>query len=274
MQRKPHTRILLAVVIASLTAGVGCDKLRARDKLNKGVQAYKGGQTDLAIEDFKTAKDLDPKLTNARLYLATAYSAQYIPGAPSDENVRNGQQAEQEFKDILAADPDNLSAIDGLGSILYNMGGTPFDPKKFEESKTYHEKHIQLRPQDPEPYYWIGVIDWSLAFRGNRDMREDYNKTAKKSIRDADPMPPPLATQFKEKYGPIVDEGISDLQKAIQLRPDYDDAMAYLNLLYRQKADMETDPAARDADTKLADELVEKVKAIKQQKLQNPQPSS
>lgn len=274
MQRKPHTRILLVVVVASLAAGAGCDKLRARDKLNKGVQAYKGGQTDLAIEDFKTAKDLDPKLTNARLYLATAYSAQYIPGAPSDENVRNGQQAEQEFKDILASDPDNLSAIDGLGSILYNMGGTPFDPKKFEESKTYHEKHIQLHPQDPEPYYWIGVIDWSLAFRGNRDLREEYNKTAKKSIRDADPMPPPLATQFKEKYGPVVDEGIADLQKAIQLRPDYDDAMAYLNLLYRQKADMETDPAARDADTKLADELVEKVKAIKQQKLQNPQPSS
>ena len=274
MQRKPHTRILLAVVVAALAAGAGCDKLKARDKLNKGVNAYKNGQTDQAIEDFKEAKDLDPKLTNARLYLATAYSAQYIPGAPSDENTRNGDQAAQEFKDILATDPDNLSAIDGLGSILYNMGGTPFDPKKFEESKTYHEKHIQLRPQDPEPYYWIGVIDWSLAFRGNRDMREDYNKTAKKSIRDADPMPPALATQFKDKYGPIVQEGIDDLNKAIQLRPDYDDAMAYLNLLYRQKADMETDPAARDADTKLADELVEKVKAIKQQKLQNPQPSS
>ncbi|MGA7853521.1 MAG: hypothetical protein WCA15_09360 [Candidatus Acidiferrales bacterium] len=274
MQRKPHTRILLAVVVASLAAGVGCDKLKARDKLNKGVNAYKNGQTDQAIEDFKEAKELDPKLTNARLYLATAYSAQYIPGAPSDENTRNGDQAAQEFKDILASDPDNLSAIDGLGSILYNMGGTPFDPKKFEESKTYHEKHIQLRPQDPEPYYWIGVIDWSLAFRGNRDMREDYNKTAKKSIRDADPMPPALATQFKDKYGPVVQEGIDDLNKAIQLRPDYDDAMAYLNLLYRQKADMETDPAARDADTKLADDLVEKVKAIKQQKLQNPQPSS
>jgi tetratricopeptide (TPR) repeat protein len=274
MQRKPHTRILLAVVVASLAAGVGCDKLKARDKLNKGVNAYKNGQTDQAIEDFKEAESLDPKLTNARLYLATAYSAQYIPGAPSEENTRNGDQAAKEFKDILATDPDNLSAIDGLGSILYNMGGTPFDPKKFEESKTYHEKHIQLRPQDPEPYYWIGVIDWSLAFRGNRDMREEYNKTAKKSIRDADPMPPALATQFKDKYGPVVQEGIDDLNKAIQLRPDYDDAMAYLNLLYRQKADMETDPAARDADTKLADELVDKVKAIKQQKLQNPQPSS
>ena len=45
--------------------------------------------------------------------------------------------------------PNNLSAIDGIGSILYNMGGTPFDAKKLEESKTYHEKHIQLSPTIP-----------------------------------------------------------------------------------------------------------------------------
>ena len=35
-----------------------------------------------------------------------------------------------------------------------------------------------------------------------------------------------------------MDEGIADLQKAISLKPDYDDAMAYLSLLYRRKADM------------------------------------
>jgi tetratricopeptide (TPR) repeat protein len=261
--------------VAAVAVGGGCDKLRARDKLNKGVQAYKAGQTDLAIEDFKTAKDLDPSLTNARLYLATAYSAQYIPGAPSPENIRNGQQAAQEFKDILASDSANLSAIDGLGSILYNMaGGPPFDPKMMEESKSYHQKHISLKPDDPEPYYWVGVIDWSLAFRGNRDMREDYNKTAKKSIKDTDPAPPALATAFQQKYGTVVDEGIASLQKAMQLRTDYDDAMAYLNLLYRQKADMETSPDARDADVKLADDLVDKVKAIKQRKMEAPQPTS
>ena len=275
MQRKPHTVILLAVVVAALGAGAGCDKLRARDKLNKGVQAYKAGQTDLAIEDFKTAKDLDPGLTNARLYLATAYSAQYIPGAPSPENVRNGQQAAQEFQEILQNDPNNLNAIDGIGSTLYNMaGGPPFDPKMMEESKSYHQKHISLKPDDPEPYYWVGVIDWSLAFRGNREMREEYNKTAKKSISDTDPMPPALAAQFQQKYGTVVDEGVTSLQKAIQLRADYDDAMAYLNLLYRQKADMETTPAAHDADIKSAEDLVDKVKAIKQKKMEAPQPAS
>ncbi len=71
-----------------------------------------------------------------------------------------------------------------------------------------------------------------------------------------------------------MDEGIADLQKAMELRPDYDDAMAYLNLLLRQKADMETTPEAREADIKQADELVDKVKAIKQRKMENPPPSS
>jgi len=274
MQRKPHTILILAAVLVSLAAGAGCDKLRARDKLNKGVQAYKANQTDRAIEDFKEAKDFDPSLTNARLYLATAYAAQYIPGAPSDDNVRMGQQAMQEWQEVLDKDPNNLNSIDGIGSILYSMASTPFNAKKMEESKSYHEKHIQIKPTDPEPYYWIGVIDWSIAFRGNKDMREEYNKTAKKTIKDTDPMPPALAAQFQQKYGPVVEEGLADLQKAMDLRPNYDDAMAYLNLLYRQKADMEATPDARDADIKLADDLVDKVKAIKQRKMDNPEPSS
>ena len=274
MQRKHHTFFILAAVLVSLAAGAGCDKLRARDKLNKGVQAYKANQTDRAIEDFKEAKDFDPSLTNARLYLATAYAAQYIPGAPSDDNIHMGKQAMQEWQEVLDKDPTNLNAIDGIGSILYSMSTVPFDPKKMEESKSYHEKHIQIKPSDPEPYYWIGVIDWSIAFRGNKDMREEYNKTAKKTIKDTDPMPPALAAQFQQKYGAIVNEGLADLQKAMELRPDYDDAMAYLNLLYRQKADMEATPDARDADIKLADDLVDKVKAIKQRKMDNPEPSS
>lgn len=274
MERMPRSRYTLVLLLAALVAMTGCSKLKARDLLNKGVQAYKGGQFDQAIEDFKQSKELDPSLLNARLYLATAYSSQYIPGAPSDENVRMGQQAIAEYKEVLDVDPNNLSAIDGIGAILYNMGGTPFDPKKFEESKTYHERHIQIKPDDPEPYYWIGVIDWSLSYRGNKDMRAEYNAKGKKPVKDSDPMPVALATDFQSKFGTIIDEGITNLKKAIELRPDYDDAMAYLNLLYRQKADTEMTAQAHDADEKMADELVDKVKAIKQKKMENPQGSS
>jgi tetratricopeptide (TPR) repeat protein len=273
MQRKPHIIFLVAVLAAAVAAGAGCNKLRARDKLNKGVQAYKNGQFDLAIEDFKEAKQDDPSLTNAQVFLATAYASQYVPGAPSQENINNGKQAIAEFKEILDKDPDNLSAIDGIGSIMYAIGTSPYDEAEIEESKAYHEKHIALKPDDPEPYYWIGVIDWDLAFRTNREMRDDYNKKTKKPIKETDPLPPALAKEFADKRGMDVEEGITEIQKAISLKPDYDDAMAYLNLLYRQKADMETTEEARNADLDEADKLVDEVKAIKQKKA-NLTPSS
>jgi hypothetical protein len=252
----------------------GCSKLKARDLLNKGVAAYKEAQYDTAIEDFKQAKDLDPQLMNARLYLATAYASQYIPGAPSEQNVRLGNQAVTEFKDVLSVDPNNLSAIDGIGSILFQMAGTPYDPKKFEESKSYHQKHIDLKPNDPEPYYWIGVIDWTLAFRANGEARAAYNRDhVTKQVRDTDPLPPALRGDYAAKFGPMVEEGVTNLKKSIEVKPDYDDAMAYLNLLYRRKADMVESAEEREALKKQADDLLDKVKEIKQRRAEQPQPA-
>jgi tetratricopeptide (TPR) repeat protein len=264
----------LAALLVLVFAASGCSKLKARDLLNKGVTSFKNGQSDAAIEYFKQAKETDPELLNARLYLATAYASLYIPGAPSQENLARGNQAVAEFKEVLDKDPNNLSAIDGIGSILFQMGGQPFDPKKFEESKTYHQKHIQLKPDDPEPYYWIGVIDWTLAFRGNGEMRMEYNKSnIKKQVKDTDPLPAAIRSQYAAKYGPLIDEGVTELQKAISLRPDYDDAMAYLNLLYRRKADMVESKEEREALLKQAEDLVDKVKEIKQKRSEQPQPS-
>jgi tetratricopeptide (TPR) repeat protein len=275
---RPSRSVGRAVAFAAvllLVLGVsGCAKLRARDLLNKGVQSFKNGQFDVAIEDFKQAKDLDPTLLNARLYLATAYATQYIPGAPSQENMQFGNQAITEFKEVLQTDPNNLSAIDGIGSILFQMAGTPFDEAKFEESKTFHQKHISLQPNDPEPYYWIGVIDWTLAFRANGLMRVDYNKDhITKQVKDTDPLPAALRADYVAKEGALIDEGIAALKKAIAIRPDYDDAMAYLNLLYRRKADTVESADERAALTKQADDLIDQVKEIKQKRADQPTPA-
>jgi len=271
-----NRRLSAFAALLILVAGVsGCSKLQARDLLNKGVGAFKNAQYDTAIEDFKRAKELDPGLMNARLYLATAYASQYIPGAPSEQNVALGTAAVNEFKDVLSIDSNNLSAIDGIGSILFQMAGTPYDPKKFEESKSYHQKHIDLKPNDPEPYYWIGVIDWTLAFRGNGELRADYNKNnIKKQVKDDDPLPPAVRAVYVEKFGPMVEEGITNLQKSIQVKPDYDDAMAYLNLLYRRKADMVESADERASLKRQADELIDKVKEIKQKRAEQPQQPS
>jgi tetratricopeptide (TPR) repeat protein len=264
----------LASVLVLILGVSGCAKLRARDYLNKGVQSFKNGQYDVAIEDFKQAKDLDPTLMNARLYLATAYATQYIPGAPSQENMQFGNQAIKEFKEVLEQDQNNLSAIDGIGSILFQMAGTPFDAAKFEESKTFHKKHIDLQPNDPEPYYWIGVIDWTLAFRNNLTLRADYNKDhLTKQVKDTETLPASLRADYLAKSGALIDEGIADLKKAIQIRPDYDDAMAYLNLLYRRKADTVESETERAALVKQADDLIDKVKDIKQKRADQPTPA-
>jgi len=274
LQKIARRTAAVAALLILVVGASGCNKLKARDLLNKGVTAFKNGQSDAAIEDFKQAKEADPDLLNARLYLATAYASLYIPGAPSQENMARGNQAIAEFKEVLDKDPNNISAIDGIGSILFQMGGQPFDPKKFEESKGYHQKHIQLKPEDPEPYYWMGVIDWTLAFRANGEMRMDYNKNnIRKQVRDTDPLPGAIRSEYASKYGPLIDEGITDLQKAISIKPDYDDAMAYLNLLYRRKADMVESKEEREALLKQADDLVDKVKEIKQKRSEQPQPS-
>ncbi|MBS1841059.1 MAG: tetratricopeptide repeat protein [Acidobacteria bacterium] len=269
-------RATAAAALLILAAGFsGCNKLKARDLLNKGVTAFKNGQYDQAVDQFQKAKEADPDLMNARLYLATAYATQYIPGAPSDQNKKLGEQAVAEFKEVLDKDPKNLNAIDGIGSILFQMAGTPYSPAMFEESKKYHQMHIQIKPEDPEPYYWIGVIDWTLSFRGNGELRKDYNeKNLKKQVKETDALPAAVRPEYVAKYGTMIDEGIDALVKAIQIRPDYDDAMAYLNLLYRRKADA-VDSADQRADLlKKADDLVDQVKDVKQKRNAQPQPAA
>lgn len=271
MQRNLRNGLFVVAVAAAMVASAGCDKLRARDKLNKGVQAYKDAQFDLAVEDFKEAKALDPRLMNARIYLATAYASQYIPGAPSQDNMNNANQAIAEFKDVLSLDPNNLSAIDGIGSLLWGMGSNPYNEQTLEDAKQYHLKHISIDPKDAASYYWIAVIDWAIAYHADRLLREDYNKDAHKPVKDTEPLPVKLAPQYAQKYGSLVDQGIEYAKDAIARKPEYDDAMAYLNLLYRSKADMETSADARDGDLKQADDLVHKVQIIKQQRMANPQ---
>jgi tetratricopeptide (TPR) repeat protein len=137
--------------------------------------------------------------------------------------MRHGQEAIAEYQEVLEKDSNNLSAIDGLASILYQMAGQPFDPKKFEDSKKYHERHIALKPLDPAPYYSVGVIDWALAYRGNTEIRADYNRNnIKKQIKDIDPLPPDVRKAYAEKYGALVDDGIEKLKKAMELKSDYD----------------------------------------------------
>ena len=150
------------------------------------------------------------------------------------------------------------------------MAGTPYDPDIFKESKSFHQKHIQIQPNDPEPYYWVGVIDWTLSFRANNELRRWYNQGAKGQVQDMDPLPDAVRQEYVREYGSIIEEGIESLKHAIELRPNYDDAMAYLNLMYRRKADTVESQDERDELLKMADDLIDRVKEIKEKRTEAP----
>ena len=246
--------VLLGLAAVLLLFG-GCNKLKARDQLNKGVQAYKNAKYELAIEHFKNAVALDPRLLNARLYLATAYAQQYVPGADTPENNQMGQQAIEEYKKVLQADPGNTNSVKGIASLYFNM-------KKFDQAKEYHEKAKQLDPNDPEEYYSIGVIDWTQSYAPRQEERAKLGLKPDEPLKDKK-----VCESLRERNLSKVDEGIQNLNRALQLRPDYDDAMAYMNLLYREKADLECgDSDARAADLKTADDWVDKTMATKKAK--------
>jgi tetratricopeptide (TPR) repeat protein len=268
-RRNRTYRSFVAMALALIAVGglSGCNKLKARDRLAQGVAAYKNGQYDHAVEDFQEAIRLDPGLTVAQLYLATAYQTQYIPGAPSEENKRMADEAIKQYEDVLSRDSNNLSAIDNMGSLLYNMSSAPYSEEKLEESKKYHLRHIAISPNDADPYYWVGLIDWTMVYHTNQGYRADYNKAHfTKQIRDDQPLPAESRDKFREQESALVEDGISMMKKAIDRRADFDDAMAYLSLLYRQKSDMVSDPAERDDLQKQADALLDQVKQIKQKK--------
>src|SRR5438105_12265910 len=105
MNRSSRLMTMVAVALTLLFTS-GCNKLRARDQLNKGVQAYKNAKYEEAIDHFQSAVSMDPGLLNARLYLATAYAQQYIPGADTPDNNRMAEQAISEFKKVLDDHPN------------------------------------------------------------------------------------------------------------------------------------------------------------------------
>jgi tetratricopeptide (TPR) repeat protein len=255
--------LTLAVVALALSSSVGCSKLRARDQLNKGVSSYKNAHYEEAINHFQQAVELDPSLLNARMYLATAYAQQYIPAVDSPDNVRMAQQAIEQYQKVLDSNPareQKVNSAKGIAYLYLNM-------KKFDDAKKYYRMASDVDPNDPEPYYSVGVIDWTASYQPRMEERAKLGMKPEENLNPKNKDQKKVCEELKQKNMPSISEGIDSLNKAIQLRSDYDDAMAYMNLMYREKADVECDDlAARAEDLKTADSWVDKTLATKKAK--------
>jgi tetratricopeptide (TPR) repeat protein len=255
-----RTRLVAVLAVAAaLLSTAGCSKLRARDELNKGVSAYKAGQPEQAIEHFKNAVNYDDDLKVAKLYLATAYAQQYVPGVDTPENLRMANQAIGEYQMVLQRDPSSVNSLKGIAYLYLNM-------KKFDDAREYYKKASNIDPNDPELYYSLGVIAWTQAYKDAADLKSNAGMKVDDPLKSKQDQK--LCEELRAKDGAIVDEGMKMLETAIEKRQDYDDAMAYLNLLYRRKAnDLSCDdPAAMASYVKTANEWSDKAMAARKKK--------
>ena len=79
---------------------------------------------------------------------------------------------------------------------------------------------------------------------------------------------PALDVVGKEK---LVDLGLASMKQALDIRPEYFDAMVYYNLLYRQKADVTVDEVKKQEYYALADQWRAKAMELRK-KTQAAQP--
>ncbi len=267
MKRILKSGLAAAALAALLLTATGCEKLKSRDHLNKGVQAYKSARYAEAVEHFKAAVDLDPTYTNARLYLATAYMSQYIPGAESKENMEMVQAAKEHFLKVLEQDPKDRIAVASLASLHYSQAqGTPkLEDKlaRLEEAKQWYQKLGEVDPTNKEAYYSLGVIVWAKWYPALMEQRVKMNMKAE------DPGPlkdKKVKAELKEKWIATIQEGIGHLEQALKIDPEYDDAMAYMNLLIRERADLADTPDGYKKEIEVADGWVQKALETKKLK--------
>jgi len=251
--------VLLILVVIPLSGCSFMSKMRARDSLNKGVKAFTDQKYDAAAQYFEKSVDLDPDsefTETARMYLAISYQSQFVPGSTDPKSEEMAKKSIETFGQVIdkAKDPakPNRNAMLSIASLYYQL-------KKYPESKEWCNKVLKIDPQNAEAYYRIAVIDFD----------DSLEKTGVQGE-----MVELMTPEEKAKTQAWVEEGLTCLGKALEIRPDYFDAMEYQNLLWREKAKFEKDENAKaelihEADVVSQKALLLKLKA-KEKEAQAP----
>lgn len=256
--------VLLALLLLTPFLG-GCHKIRARVEMKKGNEKYLNENYREALAQYQKGLELDPSATFAWRSVGLSALALYKPGENSKANRELGDLAVKAFESYLEDYPDDEKVRDYLISTYVNS-------KKYDQALAYLEKQALADPSNSniqasrirllieagrvpeakklanelpptqakaEALYTLGVEEWDAAFRGR-------NTTL------------PAAEQEKR-----IDEALAGMQEALRIKPDYFEAMVYYNLLFREKAKLQTDEVKKQEYIAKAGEWVEKAKALR-----------
>jgi len=238
--------VLLVMAVIPMSGCSFMKKLEARDKLNKGVKAYTEMKYDAAAQFFERTLELDPDFETARMYLATAYTSQFVPGSSDPKSEEMAQKGIETFKQVVERSKDPASST--YTNAMLSIASLYYQLKKYPESKEWCNKVLQANPQNAEAYYRIAVIDFDDVFEKTGVQGENVEY---------------MSPEEKTQALAMIEEGLTSLDKAIEIRSNYFDAMEYQNLLWREKAKFEKDEAAKAELIRKADLVSQKALALR-----------
>jgi beta-lactamase regulating signal transducer with metallopeptidase domain len=229
----------------------------------QAAAAFAQGDLDTAIAQVENAVRAEPGNVKARMLLVNALLRKAEP--PLTETNPWIARAREQLAAILATQPANVEAPKGMAYLC-------IDTRQFAEARDWALKAIAAGHKDANTYYMLGFIDWMIAYPDYMEARQSAGMGA------ADPGIIPdaaLRESVRKQHGAQLDEGFRVLQLALQIDPDYADAMAYMNLLYRIEAGIADTPAAFTALTTKADDWMQKALETKRKHpAQSPRPTT
>jgi tetratricopeptide (TPR) repeat protein len=245
---------IAGLLVCLAVAGMAQDeaKASASNQVDEGVQAFRQAHYDEAIAHFEQAVAFDPDLVVARMYLAATYLQVFEPGVDTPENVVLATRALEQYSEVLRSNPSDVESLKGLAYLKLQLN-------EFDEAKEAYAKAIGLNPADPELLYAAAVANWSNANGGiaaekaKLDAETEYSLIVSEGCSDV-----------RTRFLPEIDSGIAMLNKAISLRKDYVDAMTYMDMLYRLRAELECGSKKNfKADIKQSNEWADRAAAAR-----------
>ena len=237
----PRAFLALSIIaVLSRVHGYGSSKEQFLSE--EGAELYKAQKYEEAIAHFEQLLELDPTSWSANYLTAVSYLALYHPGSDDPKDEEYAEKGNAAFERTLALTSPNaedkakaekyyLAFLDATGdkdkAIAYLEGQLKARPNEialiiqlavfhqkkgdFEKAIDYFQRRANLEPQNKEAWYTLGVNCWARSYHGG------------------------VAVSQEERER-VVDLGIAAFEKALAIDPDYFDALAYMNLVYREKA--------------------------------------
>jgi tetratricopeptide (TPR) repeat protein len=252
---------LLILPVAALLAvsATGCGKIEARAQLKKGNSYYQQEQYSKALKYYQDGLKLDPDATFAWRSVGLSALALYRPGDADPKNQGYATTAIDAFQKFLAENPNDTKISDYLLATYVNA-------EKYDDALKYVDQQGQ---QHPELVPKLAQARFNILTKANR-LDEALAEVPKLQPADRPAALYSIGTSAWQKVyqdkgtmkieerTKLIDMGLATEKQAMDLKPDYSDAMFYYGLLFREKAKIEMDGAKRLEYEKAANEWATK----------------